>query len=369
MTLLDVSTQPLLSIPASIQTAAWQNRSSLAPAWWNTYLNQVCLQTLLPWLQSEFDSSARVGLSHQETAWQLVNGTAINLGSQRLILIPSRTIDTSEFQVPQEWVDLPSWAGDFYLAIQVNPDDASLLVWGYATHDQLKTQGTYDDRDRTYTLDTHQLIRDFDTLKFCPQERAKIAPLPNLAPTQATQLVQRLTRPDLLQPRLEIPFQLWGALLEQHLGRFNKTAIAHLSQWVQNAVDESWQTLESLLNQDSAIAYQFRTAAELEAPTITQRIKVLDLAEQTVWLFVGIESDSDDRLSIRVQLRSSESGATLPAGLKLELLSNSGDVVQAITARDRDNGIQLKRFRCPLGTEFSLQISSGFITLTEDFVI
>jgi len=24
--------------------------------------------------------------------------------------------------VPQEWVDIPEWAADYYLAVQVNPD-------------------------------------------------------------------------------------------------------------------------------------------------------------------------------------------------------------------------------------------------------
>jgi hypothetical protein len=372
MTLLDVLTQPLLTIPTPIQTAAWQNRSTSAAAWWNTYLNQVCLQTLLPWLRTEYDSTAQAGLAHQETAWQLVNGTAIKVGSQRIILIPSRTIDTSEFQVPQEWVDIPSWAGDLYLAIQVNPDEASILIWGYATHAQLKAQGHYEPRDRTYSLDAHQLIRDFSTLRLCPQDRAELAPLPALSATQATQLLKRLSNPDLLLPRLEIPFQFWGALLEQNLEQFRleqssvTQAIATLSQWMQNAVDESWQTLDSFLN--PAIAYQFRQTAELEVPT-TQRIKVLDLVEQTVWLCVGIEPDEDNRLSIRVQLRATEQGAILPMGITLKLLSNSGEVVQSITARDRDNGIQLKRFRCPIGTEFSLQISFGLITLTEDFMI
>jgi len=29
--------------------------------------------------------------------------------------------------VPQEWVDIPEWAADYYLAVQVNPDSGSGL--------------------------------------------------------------------------------------------------------------------------------------------------------------------------------------------------------------------------------------------------
>ena len=35
------------------------------------------------------------------------------------MLIPSEAIDDSELEVPQEWVDIPSWAADYYLAVQI----------------------------------------------------------------------------------------------------------------------------------------------------------------------------------------------------------------------------------------------------------
>ncbi len=389
MTFIDTPTQPLLEIPDKLQLMAWQNRSSSAPAWWNTYLNQVCLQTVLPWLQADYDPTAESELDQAalEGIWQIVNGTAVSLAAHRVILIPDKTIDTREFRVPQEWVDIPSWAGDYYLAAQVNPDDASVLIWGYTTHEQLKSQGNYDERDRTYTLDSQALIRDFAvfgvTQAVCPSEvtRAKIMPLPSVSKPQAEQLVQRLSNPAIFLPRLEIPFQLWGALLEEsqwrqqlgdlRLGRASATltkAVTHLNQWLQNAFEESWQTLETLLGNEPALAYQFRQTVELIAPAL-QRIKVLELEEQTMWLFVGLEPERDERLSIRVLLRSTEQDSILPTGVTLTLLSDAGDVVQCVEARDRDNGIQLKRFRCSTGTRFSLQLSIDSLSLTEDFMV
>jgi hypothetical protein len=386
MTFLDVPTQPLLDIPADLQQTAWSDRSSSAPAWWNTYLNQVCLQTVLPWMQSEIDPSAQSFKSPSElqNLWQLVNGTALTFASHRVILIPDKTIDTQEFRVPQEWIDIPSWAGDYYFAAQVNPDDASVLIWGYTTHEQLKTQGSYDADDRTYCLEAQALIRDLTVFgvarELCPQEvtRTAVPPLPSLPTAQAEQLVQRLANPAVLLPRLEIPFQLWGAILEaphwqQQLGslRLGRVApmastIAHLSRWLQNTIDQGWQTLDALLDSPN-LAYQFRQTAELG--TAVQRIKVLQLLDQTLWLSVAIEPEGSDRFSIRVQLRSAESDATLPADTMLTLLSNSGEVVQSVTARDRDNGIQLRRFRCATGTQFRLQISVESISLTEAFTV
>ncbi|PSO81051.1 MAG: hypothetical protein BRC41_15925 [Cyanobacteria bacterium QH_9_48_43] len=46
--------------------------------------------------------------------WEVVNGTAIALSGVRLVLIPSEAADLSELRVPQEWVDIPSWGGDYY---------------------------------------------------------------------------------------------------------------------------------------------------------------------------------------------------------------------------------------------------------------
>ncbi|MBE9013468.1 DUF1822 family protein [Pseudanabaenaceae cyanobacterium LEGE 13415] len=380
MTYLDVPTQPLLQISTELNQAAWDNRSSSSPAWWNTYLNQVCLQTVVPWLESEFETTVQTVFDR--TLWQLVNGTALTLASHRLIVIPEKAIETSEFRVPQEWIDLPSFAGDYYLAAQVDPDDASILIWGYTTHEQLKTQGRYDANDRVYCLDAQSMIQDLTVLnvvrELAPQEvtRAAIAALTSISAIQAEQLIQRLATSTVLRPRLAIPFQLWGALLEnsqwrQQLGQLrlgqSETAIVRLSRWLQNTIDEGWQTLETLLGNQSDLAYQFRTTAETSAAV--QRIKVLEFGEQTYWLFVGIEPEEDERFWIRVQLRSAESDAILPSGATLALLATSGSVVQSVTARDRDNGIQLRRFRCSVGTQFNVQISVDSTRFTEEFTV
>ncbi|GAP95035.1 DUF1822 family protein [Leptolyngbya sp. NIES-2104] len=132
----------------------------------------------------------------------------------------------------------------------------------------------------------------------------------NLLLCQLLMIIQRLASPSLLRPRLEIPFQLWGALLEnpqwrQQLGqlRFGQSnrAIVQLSRWLQNTIDAGWQTLESLLGNQPDLAYQFRTTAEFSAAI--QRIKVLQFGEQTYWLFVGIEPE-DALTLLGTQLRS-----------------------------------------------------------------
>lgn len=68
--------------------------------------------------------------------WEVVNGTAIGIGETRIVLIPE-AMDTDEYEVQAEWVDIPSWAADYYLAVQVNSEDCWLRIWGYTTHKKL----------------------------------------------------------------------------------------------------------------------------------------------------------------------------------------------------------------------------------------
>lgn len=141
-----------------------------------------------------------------------------------------------------------------------------------------------------------------------------------------------------------------------------------LCQWLQKTFTEGWQSSEDVLNNESILDHQFRHTIELANPPV-QRIKVLELGEQTLWLFVRLEEEEDDRCSIRVQLHSAEPDSILPPQVRLTLLSSSGDIVQSVTARDQDNGIQLKRFRCSMGTRFELQVSLESENLTEQFIV
>ena len=120
---------------------------------WQNYLNQLALAVFLPWVQQEEDSKAQADLpsATQNAVWEMVNGTAIALKDAKLVLIPTEADDREELRVAQEWLDLESWAADYYLAVQVNIDEGYVRVWGYTTHKQLK-QGDFSAADRTYTL-------------------------------------------------------------------------------------------------------------------------------------------------------------------------------------------------------------------------
>jgi hypothetical protein len=387
--LFDVPTQIGLEISPDVHLEAWQFSQSFSShtARWNAYLNQICQQTFLTWLTAEEDPVATIAWSREMATsfWEVVNGTVFTSGEKRLILLPDKSLDTSELRVPQEWIDIPDLAADYYLAVQINLDEMWLQIWGYTTHEQLKMRGTYDPHDRTYRLASEFLIPDLNVLwvvqQLQPNEltQAEIAPLPELSPTQAENLLQRLAVSTIDQPRLEIPFQLWGALLtndhwRQQLCYLRQgitpkesliQAAVNLGQWFQNRFAEGWQAVENLLNPEE-LAVNLRQTTELSQAI--RRVKAIELADQVLLLLVTLVSEEDGRVEVRPQLRPRDRDLQLPPNLTLALLSTTGKTVQSVESRDQDDSIQLRRFKCSPGTQFSLQVQlNGKVVLTEDF--
>lgn len=372
-------TQLALSIPAAMSDLAWQQAQAYrsADSRWNFYLNSIASQLLAEYLVEDFP---QIRVWQETNTWQFVNGSVLELNNKRIVLLPSRSIDNSELVVPQEWLDLSDWAGDYFLAVQIDSDTEMLHCWGYMTHQMLKSRAAYDASDRTYHLNSHYLIPDVSGLwaiqQLNPTEvtQTAIAPILSIATIQAENLLQRLV--SVANPRLEIPFELWGALIcdrnwrQQLAGlRQGETAPAlnRLGGWMQNVFVSGWQAVEDLLGEDADLAFALRQTTT-DVSTM-RRVKALELADRSVLLLLSAVPESDDRLSIQVQLRSRDRTSTLPEGLTLELVSSNDELIRSVTTRDRDNAIQLPRFRLASGTEFKIRVQFNSTTLSESFVV
>jgi hypothetical protein len=372
-TLIFEPTQVWLELAREELTRAWQQSQSFV--WpncrWNAYLNQLTLSAVLPWVQEEYAPAAKPWPSRAAllSFWQAVTGTAIELDNARLVFVPTDTIDLSELRVPQEWVDIPSWAGDYYIAAQVNPDEGGVLLWGYTTHEHLKTAGIYDSRDRTYCLPSDELILDLNVLwvarQLCPQEttRAALAPLPILPQKQAENLLVRLGNPDIAEPRLAVPFELWGALLE-HGGtrqqlyerRLGLPEQWSVKKWLSAGVSElaenmGWGLLELQAN--------IVGARGEESPAERSVCRQLIIAGQPYELRVFPLDDSDQPVW-RFQLRNTSSGGLIPGGFKLRLLTED---LQAF----ENNEDVAEQAREELFIEVSLAPGEGLVWETEPF--
>lgn len=368
--LFDNPSQIELEISPDLVEQLWRHNG----ASWNVFLNQVCLQTFLPILEEE------VTLDKVSTPnfWAHVNGAAFTWRNKRIILIPEISIDTSECTIPQEWVDIPQLVGDYYLAVQINPDELSIRVWGYTTHEKIKSKAAYN-FDRTYSLDAQYFIPDLNVLWVVSQlnpfepTRVEVPALSPVPATQAENLLSRLGNSNIIQPRLEVPFSLWAGLItndnwRQRLYqlRQGQSVRTNLGLWLQNTFADTWQALDTILSPNLGASFGLRTT---ETDTSIKRVKSLSLPSGEAFLVLGLETEPDGRIGIRSQLRSASQDEYLPSETSLKLVSATGDVIQSVQSRSQDNIIQLKRFKSPVGVEFSIQVEVGDFVVTEDFML
>jgi Protein of unknown function (DUF1822) len=332
--IFDVTSVPeqlTLEISSSSQTLKLPSFST-SGARWRGCLNQMCLDTFLPWLREE-NQNVRVWTQTAAlpSFWEFVNGTAIACQDIRLVLIPTTAIDTAELRVPQEWVDIPDWVADYYIAVQVNPNGGWATIWGYTTHRQLKTKGVYDASDRAYSLDENDLIKDINglwiTRQLCPEEilRESVAPLPTLPLAQAENLLERLGNSEIVFPRLAIPFELWGALLahggwrqrlyEQRQGLSEQWSIP---EWLQAGVSNLAQQLGWEMTRLQLAARGLRSRETDESSVSLSR--QLTLAGQAYELRVFQRGNLEDNIW-RFELRNANPDAMIPAGFRLRLLT------------------------------------------------
>lgn len=256
------------------------------------YLNYLCLNIFLKWLQENMDGSeTALSVFYNEKIspkiWEFINGSEINWGGIRLVLIPSDAIDMADFCLPKEWVDIPNLAADYYLPVQVNLEEQYLHFWGFISRQSLINKADYDPIYRLYYIEQDWLIPNLEILatasSLCPDEKGKVAVLPKLSETEAEELIEELSKPSPYSPRLKAKFEKWGALLneshwlqklyERRLSSVSP-AIWTLNQWLDGVVEAGWQTFEELFN-TKTLASAFRgkrvRGIELETPEEVKR--------------------------------------------------------------------------------------------------
>ena len=265
-----------LKITEEIQQKSWQ-RSQLCSnptSRCQAYLNDLCWQTFIPWLKAwlEEDSNEPDLIEEKYSAdiWEFVNGSVINLGQTKIALIPSETTDIEEFNIPQEWVDIPQWQAYYYLAVQVNLDlagEAWMRVRGYISYQQLQEKGVYEPSDNSYYIGQEYLEEDLTEILLSPQPatqtKQKLVTQTELSLATAKQLLDRLGNPSVYYPRLVITFPQWAMFVTNSQWRqkllekrtesakvsFFSSQAVNLKKWlhqVVNTVEEGWQTVETL---------------------------------------------------------------------------------------------------------------------------
>ncbi len=382
-------TQLWLDISPQHQSTGWEQSQALcaSSSRWRAYINQLCRSTFISYLQEEYpqENIPRDQIETLLSLWDVVNGSVVNMGDKKLVLLPTEASDDEELEVPQEWIDIPRLVGDYYLAVQVNPDEQWIRIWGYTTHHKLKNQGHYDPIERTYSLDSNDLIKDLNVF-FVSQElstqettREVINALPSLPLAQAENLIERLGNSDAPVPRLSIPFSLWGALLDsenwtqklyqkRQSQKESTNTLINLSRWLDNIFDGVWQSPQEL-----NLAFETRRTAQVQGSQIKRGtvifVEASSVERQGVILLIGITPETDGRIGVRIQLYPQGRDRYLPSNITLTLCTESGEPIQSVQARNQDNYIQIKRFKCPSDFQFKVQLTLDDWRVTESFIV
>lgn len=148
----------------------------------------------------------------------------------------------------------------------------------------------------------------------------------------------------------------------------------NLSQWLQNMFEQSWQTVESVLN---PLTFSFRKAnnqgnVDSEYRSDVRRAKLIDLGMQLVGhsiaLVVELKPESLGKTGILLQVHPAGSQIFLPPLVQLIVLDETGAIFLEAKSRRADNYIQLQ-FSATAGERFSVKVALGEVSITENFAI
>ncbi|PSB55075.1 DUF1822 family protein [Chamaesiphon polymorphus] len=355
-------------------------------------LNRLCLNKFQTWLTAgEVANRSSFSETELPAMWDLVLGVAIDIGKTRVILVPTELLDRSELRIPQEWVDLPNWLGDYYLGVQIDLESNLMSIWGFTSHRFLKERGQYNALDRTYSLDSDFLVNNLDLLSLAEElelsERTTVDELPSLSLDTALDLIRELSVPSPYSPRFNIDFPSWGAILNNpnlrsqlYYTRLKETAQIRANiQSIDRASVPSFKLMDwvrqEFTNTIASGWNSYRSDAVL-SPSDNQTIErsklinlQVNLQQETVILLIGLVPQSAEQIRVVVRVHPAIGSRYLPAQLQLNYLDENGICLQTAVARTNDNYIQLPRFTCPVGEEFNIQIKLDNANAVERFIV
>lgn len=162
---------------------------------------------------------------------------------------------------------------------------------------------------------------------------------------------------------------LWqsGRLTELNIFIQDVRLTLNLSQLLQNnlaeAIQAGWLAVEDIFG-TRQLAFRDNKDA-----VVVRRAKQIDLGGVcTIALVIELASETDEQVDIRIKIYSIGNSANLPENIKLTLLSE-GEILKEITPETVDDDFLEQPLSGSPGEPFSIKVTLGDISVTEDFVI
>ena len=303
---------------------------------WQIYLNTLVSFALEKWL---IESMPEQSISTSDR--YIENTGRLNIGQFQVCAIATDNLLDEIVELPKNVVESPELTTHFYAIVEVLEEQEEVIFRGCLNYNQLSD---YCDR----------LIP--------PQDNFYQLPL-SLFDTEPNHLVSycRFLEPTSISLPVKTA-QTTTATSKEYVQK----STTKLSQWLQNVFDETWQTIDSLINSEANLEYALRNVNEE-----VKRAKLINLGmqlkEQNLALLVKIKEEPSQKLAVLIQLHPDGKTTRLPPNLKLTLLSKAGRVLQQAQSRTYDNYIQLKPIKGEKGKRFQIQVSWESLSITENF--
>jgi Protein of unknown function (DUF1822) len=316
------------------QARALSHSTSSESLQWQTYVNALAFLGFSQWLDEKMPDRA------QSAAHFIEGGCLLRVGEFKLCLLAVEHVLDEVIPIPTEAVFNPDLAAHFYVALEVCQEEEQVILRGMLRHDQLTAylrqinqfpEGHYPIPLSRFDPEPNHLV------SYCRYLDAAAIALPvSQAPSAENE-----TAPS-----------AFAAEFRESLHQ-TKT---HLSEWLQDRVEEGWLAIDTLIHPEAYLALNTRNS-ELDIRKGKLLNLGLKLGQQSAALLVSINPEPEDKLNVLVQLHPTDGQRFLPPQIKLTLQSTAGETLQEVQARDQDNYIQLQSFKGSLGRRFSLKVS------------
>jgi hypothetical protein len=315
---------------------------------WQTYVNALAFLGFSQWLDEKMPDKARSAAHFME------GGSLVKVGEFKLCLIAVEHVLDEVIPIPQEAVFNPDLAAHFYVALEVCPEEEQVILRGLLRHDQL-----------TSYLRQRQINRSLSPEECYPIPLSRFDPEPNHLLSHCRYLDAAAIALPASSPAPSMEHEAAPSAIAELRESLHQTK-THLSEWLQDRVEEGWLAIDTLIHPEAYLALNTRNSE-----SGIRKGKLLNLGlklgPQSAALLLSITPEPEEKLNVLVQLHPTHGQRFLPPQIKLTLQSTAGETLQEVQARGQDNYIQLQPFKGSLGRRFSLEVSLSGRFVKEEF--
>ena len=319
---------------------------------WQNYQNALALIGFEKWLKQRKPelqvNRNECSIIKEQYASKFNAVCNIKVGDLNVCLLNTDNLTEGFIAVTKTVIDVPEFAANFYVLVEVLEEQGQVMVKGFLPYDQLN--------DYCKSVNLEALQNEYYQLPVS---------LFKLAPNQLLLYLSFVAPSAIPLPVTATPGRLD---VKQVLDRANQS-IVNLSNWLHGAFDTGWEATEEMLapSFQTQPAFRFRDALSL-----VERGKLLNLgieqAGESIVLIVGFQAVEPPKYQISVKIYPTENHIYLPENLQLMVLDETGKAVMQALARNTNKNICLD-FKGNPEEQFSIKVILDDISITETFVI